>query len=430
MALFKRKEIDLVYYPNNIGNLKPSHEYDYEYVIIGKNSAGAPFKVINTFLQHRVEILGIQSSLNAERNQFSLTLLCDLENSDLPPKELLNAVRSLKFVTALESYEMKGKLFGRMFPLTFYDKQRAVAISATTMIKLAMRLAKEAGATATTVMYEEGREYAKQALTELQEVLKGSDSGEEEVEFSPANRRGGISNSSSSILQAYCVKCKSQREIEDAKQVILKNNRPAMQGHCSVCNTKVFKIGASAPMQVLSSPLIENMQGFLSAAGWGLFELRSEILGKSGEVTILDPPTFEGEILYGNQFVEGIAAGFLEKIVGTHNQMKLVGEKYYSKRRMLVLHYAQEVTIIQAPQTPKLAKEKKHHAPRRIKPKEELAQIELVEASPSPTSKAAVANEVERIIQSLEEIEETSNGPPTELPVNETEAQEVVIQGN
>jgi RNase P subunit RPR2 len=43
----------------------------------------------------------------------------------------------------------------------------------------------------------------------------------------------------------YCMKCKTQREIKNAKQITMKNGRPATEGTCSVCGTKIFKIGAS-----------------------------------------------------------------------------------------------------------------------------------------------------------------------------------------
>ena len=42
---------------------------------------------------------------------------------------------------------------------------------------------------------------------------------------------------------AYCVKCKKKVEIKGAKQVTLKNKRPAVSGSCPSCGTKVFRIG-------------------------------------------------------------------------------------------------------------------------------------------------------------------------------------------
>jgi len=45
------------------------------------------------------------------------------------------------------------------------------------------------------------------------------------------------------MATAYCVKCKKKVEIKNPKQIILKNGRPAAQGVCPNCGTKVFRIG-------------------------------------------------------------------------------------------------------------------------------------------------------------------------------------------
>lgn len=44
----------------------------------------------------------------------------------------------------------------------------------------------------------------------------------------------------------YCMKCKTQRDIKGAKQITMKNGRPATEGTCPVCSTKIFKIGAGS----------------------------------------------------------------------------------------------------------------------------------------------------------------------------------------
>jgi hypothetical protein len=47
------------------------------------------------------------------------------------------------------------------------------------------------------------------------------------------------------MAQGYCVKCRSKREIKNAKAITMKNGRPASQGFCPVCNTKMYKISKS-----------------------------------------------------------------------------------------------------------------------------------------------------------------------------------------
>ena len=55
---------------------------------------------------------------------------------------------------------------------------------------------------------------------------------EEEVGFNMAGKEG------------YCVKCKAKKEMKDAVAITMKNGRPATQGICPSCGTKMFKIGA------------------------------------------------------------------------------------------------------------------------------------------------------------------------------------------
>ena len=48
------------------------------------------------------------------------------------------------------------------------------------------------------------------------------------------------------MMDAYCMKCRTKREVKSPEQITMKNGRPATQGTCSVCGTKVFKIGAAS----------------------------------------------------------------------------------------------------------------------------------------------------------------------------------------
>ena len=46
-------------------------------------------------------------------------------------------------------------------------------------------------------------------------------------------------------MEAYCVKCKEKREVKNPVAMTMKNDKPATQGICPVCGTKMFKIGKS-----------------------------------------------------------------------------------------------------------------------------------------------------------------------------------------
>ncbi|MFO7996259.1 MAG: DUF5679 domain-containing protein [Dehalococcoidia bacterium] len=45
------------------------------------------------------------------------------------------------------------------------------------------------------------------------------------------------------MATAYCMKCRKKVEMKNPNRVTLKNRRPATQGICPACGTKVFRIG-------------------------------------------------------------------------------------------------------------------------------------------------------------------------------------------
>jgi len=53
-------------------------------------------------------------------------------------------------------------------------------------------------------------------------------------------------------MQAYCVKCHTKREMKGAKSVTMKNGKPATQGVCPVCGTKMYRIGKSGDRALLT----------------------------------------------------------------------------------------------------------------------------------------------------------------------------------
>jgi hypothetical protein len=47
-------------------------------------------------------------------------------------------------------------------------------------------------------------------------------------------------------MEAYCMKCKAKHEMNEPKAITMKNGKPATEGVCSNCGTKMFKIGKAS----------------------------------------------------------------------------------------------------------------------------------------------------------------------------------------
>jgi hypothetical protein len=44
-------------------------------------------------------------------------------------------------------------------------------------------------------------------------------------------------------MLGYCMKCRAKEEMKDAKGITTRNGKPATQGICPTCGTKMFRIG-------------------------------------------------------------------------------------------------------------------------------------------------------------------------------------------
>ena len=70
-------------------------------------------------------------------------------------------------------------------------------------------------------------------------------------------------------IKAYCMKCKAERIVSNVQIVSMKNGRPAANGQCPVCGTKMFKFlpkstvvpaAAEAPVaESVEAPVAENV---------------------------------------------------------------------------------------------------------------------------------------------------------------------------
>jgi DNA topoisomerase-1 len=58
-------------------------------------------------------------------------------------------------------------------------------------------------------------------------------------------------------LQAYCVKCKTKREIANPQPAFTSKGTPGVKGSCPVCGTTLFRMGATEAHANLPKPVIE-----------------------------------------------------------------------------------------------------------------------------------------------------------------------------
>ena len=55
-------------------------------------------------------------------------------------------------------------------------------------------------------------------------------------------------------MEAYCVKCKQKRQVNNAEATFTSRGMAATRGVCSVCGTKVYRMGATDAHKGLTPP--------------------------------------------------------------------------------------------------------------------------------------------------------------------------------
>lgn len=45
-------------------------------------------------------------------------------------------------------------------------------------------------------------------------------------------------------IEAYCMKCRQKRAMQEARKIVTKSGRNALEGHCPVCGTRLFRFVA------------------------------------------------------------------------------------------------------------------------------------------------------------------------------------------
>ena len=91
-------------------------------------------------------------------------------------------------------------------------------------------------------------------------------------------------------MQAYCMKCRTKREMKDAKAITMKNGKPATQGTCPNCGTRCLESARARSTLVvfrnryrLGCPGYEDSQPFFFSMG----HISSECAANMGRSRLL-----------------------------------------------------------------------------------------------------------------------------------------------
>ncbi len=59
-------------------------------------------------------------------------------------------------------------------------------------------------------------------------------------------------------IQAYCMKCRAKRDMDNAEATFTANGKPGTRGECAVCGTTLFRMGETPAHEGMERPIVEQ----------------------------------------------------------------------------------------------------------------------------------------------------------------------------
>ncbi|HKW04529.1 MAG TPA: hypothetical protein VJN71_04445 [Nitrososphaerales archaeon] len=138
--------------------------------------------------------------------------------------------------------------------------------------------------------------------------------------------------------------------------------------------------------EATNTALIQNMKAFLRATGWGGFSM--EMQNRIGRVTVVYPPTFNGEVVSGVDFIDGIAEVVCELTNGG-TRMAVYRETYDKFNLTLTLNLVEKAMVQKLKE-------------RKLEEKMERKRLEL-------NLEHKALDELDTVIDSLEKMEKVTS---------------------
>jgi predicted amino acid-binding ACT domain protein len=172
-----RLEASLEHYTKFLSLSKPLGEDVFEFLLVTKDEVGVTSKITGEIARHNVDILSIDGANDSEIGRFVLTIFCDLAKADCTAQGLADDMRKFAFVTKIEYVDAKGRLFDTFhFPLRIMNKYRAVLMRADPLQRVEKDLEQVLGSAGASIMFEEGKSYARGTWAQFREALPDASS--------------------------------------------------------------------------------------------------------------------------------------------------------------------------------------------------------------------------------------------------------------
>jgi hypothetical protein len=163
LARDKHSQSKRKFYPRNIPFSKPSGNNILEFLILAKDENEAFGKTVAVFSKHNIKLLSMHGSFERETHSLILTFFAEVTGIDLMMEALDREIRALSFVKEVSWVKMAQLVYDQfLFPVKIFDKIRVIVMRADPFLRIEKHMVKTMGSSGSAIMFDEGREYAKE----------------------------------------------------------------------------------------------------------------------------------------------------------------------------------------------------------------------------------------------------------------------------
>ena len=167
------------FFPRNIPLSKPSGQSVTEFLIVGRDDLESVSKVMSIFADRRINVLASYFESRDEAHNFILTFFAEVDDVESQIEILEKEISSLSFVKQVQSVKMKDRVYDQyLFPITATGSTRVIIMRADPLLNIEKQLFDRMGSAATSIMYEEGRAYARQTTAQMLTISPNMDRDE------------------------------------------------------------------------------------------------------------------------------------------------------------------------------------------------------------------------------------------------------------
>ncbi len=161
--------------PLSFSEPRPRGGNIFEFLVHAHDRVGTTVEILSVISKHNVNINGSYSTSTNESKTFYKTIFCEFANADCTVEQLALEIKKLPPTIDVKTANVSNAIFGKfLFPMVWRKNQRVMLLEMVPFLKAEKNLVRLLGSGGETMMFEQGRIYAKEYLAPFQEfALKG-----------------------------------------------------------------------------------------------------------------------------------------------------------------------------------------------------------------------------------------------------------------